>query len=67
VQRTEPVFERGTLGIGHVQVFLGAPHEDILSRHRPFGIDEIADLGLKPEVRQLFLRDNALRVFGIAD
>lgn len=26
---------------------------------------EIDDLGLKPEVRRLFLRDNALRVFGL--
>ena len=30
-------------------------------------IDEIAALGLKPEVRRLFLRDNALRVFGIPE
>ena len=29
-------------------------------------LDEVAALNLKPEVRQLFLRDNALRVFGIA-
>jgi predicted TIM-barrel fold metal-dependent hydrolase len=30
-------------------------------------IDEVAALGLKPEVRRLFLRDNALRVFGLED
>jgi len=30
-------------------------------------VGEIADLGFKPEVRRLLLRDNALRVFGIVD
>jgi predicted TIM-barrel fold metal-dependent hydrolase len=30
-------------------------------------IDEVAALKLKPEVRKLFLRGNALRVFGIAE
>ena len=29
-------------------------------------VDEIAGLGFKPEVRKLLLRDNALRVFGLA-
>jgi uncharacterized protein len=29
-------------------------------------VEEIADLGLKPEVRSLLLRENALRVFGIS-
>jgi hypothetical protein len=29
-------------------------------------VEEIADLGLKAEVRRLLLRENALRVFGIS-
>jgi predicted TIM-barrel fold metal-dependent hydrolase len=30
-------------------------------------VGEIVDLGFKPEVRRLLLRDNALRVFGIGE
>jgi predicted TIM-barrel fold metal-dependent hydrolase len=30
-------------------------------------VDEISELGFKPEVRRMLLRDNALRVFGIAE
>jgi predicted TIM-barrel fold metal-dependent hydrolase len=29
-------------------------------------MDEIDALGLNPEAKQLFLRDNALRVYGLA-
>lgn len=30
-------------------------------------LDEVAELGLKPEVRRKFLRDNALRVYGLKE
>jgi predicted TIM-barrel fold metal-dependent hydrolase len=30
-------------------------------------VDEIAELDFRPEVRRLLLRDNAMRVFGLAD
>nr|MCU0976521.1 amidohydrolase family protein [Steroidobacteraceae bacterium] len=30
-------------------------------------IDEVAELDFKPEVRRLFLRENALRVFGLKE
>ena len=35
--------------------------------HRFLTQNQIAELGLKPEVRQLFLRDNAIRLFGIRE
>jgi predicted TIM-barrel fold metal-dependent hydrolase len=30
-------------------------------------VDEINELGFKPEVRRMLLRENALRVFGIPE
>jgi predicted TIM-barrel fold metal-dependent hydrolase len=30
-------------------------------------VEEIGELGFKPEVRRMLLRENALKVFGIAE
>jgi predicted TIM-barrel fold metal-dependent hydrolase len=30
-------------------------------------VDEVDEFGLKPEVRKKFMRDNAIRVYGLED
>ena len=48
---------------GQNKVIFGTDFPVLLKRT----VDEVDEFGLKPEVRRKFMRDNAIRVYGLED